>query len=283
MLASPPPSTDVKPDQGLLEAYLSGQQEQQPHLTTAAPRRTSYSLYYHNTQEPEVYPEFNWEEPSSVRLPDMGDQPAVSKGAGGVAVENKLDNDSPLALALPPYPGTASASPPSSSETFHSDGGTTTVEMGTGRQAAQDDLNAEEPLRVPHKRPRPPSLSPLDSRCFDRHRHTHFTSPHSSPGSLAGSAIKQKLKRENEDSSSLPPIVTREEIERSAAAAHDIAADLHFPAVHLQYPKRDSVTVDALGSSSVQRLPEANSTSVCTIFTQIVSLPQHLSNANYCT
>ncbi|KNZ53167.1 hypothetical protein VP01_331g2 [Puccinia sorghi] len=260
MLASPPSSTDVKPDQDLLEAYLRGQQHQH-HLTPAAPRRTSYSLYYHNTQEPEVYPEFNWEEHSSVRLSDMGDQPAVPQDADGVAVKKNLEYDSPFALALPPYPGTASASPPSSSETFHSDGGTATVEMSTGRQAPQDDLNAEEPLRVSHKRPRPPSLTQWDNRCFDKHRHSHFTSPHSSPGSLGGPVIKQ-VKRENEDCSSLPPIVTREEIERSGAAAHDIAADLQFPAAHLQYPRRDSVAVDALSSSSVQRLPEANSTSL---------------------
>lgn len=114
MLASPPSSTDVKPDQDLLEAYLRGQQHQH-HLTPVAPRRTSYSLYYHNTQEPEVYPEFNWEEHSSVRLSDMGDQPAVPQDADGVAVKKNLEYDSPFALALPPYPGTASASPPSSS------------------------------------------------------------------------------------------------------------------------------------------------------------------------
>jgi hypothetical protein len=108
MSASPPPSTDVKPEQGLSEPTLIEQPDQHP--TPAPPRRTSYSLYYHNTDEPEVYPEFNWPEHSSAQLSNMGD-PALSEND---AAENKADN-SPLALALEPYQGTASPSPPSSS------------------------------------------------------------------------------------------------------------------------------------------------------------------------
>jgi hypothetical protein len=107
MLASPLPSTDVKSDQSFSEVALIEQQ----HLTTAAPRRTSYSLYYYNTNEPEVYPEFNWENHSSVQMPNMGD-PSRSESN---AVEGKLRNNSPLASALEPYQGPAPASPPSSS------------------------------------------------------------------------------------------------------------------------------------------------------------------------
>ncbi|PLW56576.1 hypothetical protein PCANC_01469 [Puccinia coronata f. sp. avenae] len=241
---------DVKPEQGLSEPTLIEQPDQHP--TPAPPRRTSYSLYYHNTNEPEVYPEFNWPEHSSAQLSNMGD-PALSEND---AAENKADN-SPLALVLEPYQGTASPSPPSSrSETFISDVGTASGEVGFGRQAPQHDGQVEEILRVSNKRPRAPSLLQLDNRCFQRYCRPHVTSPHSSPGSVGSTAAKLK---ENVDSSGLPPIVTREEVDRGSAV-DDTTTELQVPATR-EYDKRVSVAVDALGDSSPSRA-DSNSTSL---------------------
>ncbi|KAA1115146.1 hypothetical protein PGT21_032375 [Puccinia graminis f. sp. tritici] len=246
MLASPLPSTDVTSDQSFSEVALIEQQ----HLTTAAPRRTSYSLYYHNNNEPEVYPEFNWENHSSIQLPNMGD-PSRSESN---AAEGKLHN-SPLASALEPYQGAAPASPPSSrSETFNSDGGNVNLEICAAPQVPQDDSQAQEPLRVSNKRPRPPCLSQLDSRCFERYPQPHLTSANSSPRSAA----EASLKKESEDLSSLPPIVTREEIERGVVSNSNKSV-LHVPTAHLERHKHDLVAIDALGNSSVRRTPEANS------------------------
>ncbi|WAR51887.1 hypothetical protein PtB15_1B323 [Puccinia triticina] len=249
MLASPLPSTDVKSDQSFSEAALIEPQ----HLIAAPPRRTSYNLYYHNTNEPYVYPEFNWQSHSTIQFPTMGDQPRSESDT----IESQLRN-SPLASALEPYHGPAPASTPSSrSDTFNSDAGHANLEMCIAPQAAQNDSKAEEPLQVSNKRPRSPSLSQLDNRCFERYHHPHGPSPNLSPPSAPQAPTP--LKKESEDLSSLPPIVTREEIERGTVGNTNKLA-LHVPAAHLEHHNHDSV-VDALENSSVRRSPEANSDS----------------------
>ena len=143
------------------------------------------------------------------------------------------------------------------SETFIADVGTASGDPSFGGQAPQHDGQAEEILRISNKRPRAPSLLHLDSRCFERYCRPHVTSPHSSPGSVGGTAFKLK---ESEDSSDLPPIVTREEVERGSA----VDDKLQVPPTH-EYDKRVSVAVDALRGSSSHRL-DSNSTSVCIKF-----------------
>jgi hypothetical protein len=120
----------------------------------------------------------------------------------------------------------------------------------------------------------------LDNRCFQRYCRPHVTSPHSSPGSVGSTAAKLK---ENVDSSGLPPIVTREEVDRGSAV-DDTTTELQVPATR-EYDKRVSVAVDALGDSSPSR-PDSNSTSVCMKF---FALPYALSSFSspmpdgYCT
>ncbi|PLW29732.1 hypothetical protein PCASD_15593 [Puccinia coronata f. sp. avenae] len=95
MSASPPPSIDVTPEQGLSEA-AGGQQHSAP------PRRTSYSLFYHNTNEPKVYPESNWEHPSA-QLPNLGDHHLVSPSSGNFS-DAAFSQSTQSRLVKPAYP-----------------------------------------------------------------------------------------------------------------------------------------------------------------------------------
>ncbi|KAI7967501.1 hypothetical protein MJO29_000778 [Puccinia striiformis f. sp. tritici] len=243
MLASPLPSTDVKSDQTFsAEATI---QQQQQHFATAATRRTSYSLYYHSTHEPDVYPEFNWEAHSTTHLSNMGD-PLRSQSDD---VDSKSHN-SPLASALELHQTTGSASPQSSgSETLNSDGGTASLEMCLVRQAPHDASRTEEPLRVSNKRPRP-SFSQLDRRCFERYRYAPEHSRSLSPSSADEKSLAPK--KENDDDSCLPPIVTREEIERGVDSI-DNNSVIQAPAAPLDRHKHDSTAIDALDNSSLRR------------------------------
>ncbi|KAH9466960.1 hypothetical protein Pst134EB_002000 [Puccinia striiformis f. sp. tritici] len=203
MLASPLPSTDVKSDQTFsAEATI---QQQQQHFATAATRRTSYSLYYHSTHEPDVYPEFNWEAHSTTHLSNMGDPLRSQSDDVDICPDHSSfvpHTDIELSLTNTLLRG---------SETLNSDGGTASLEMCLVRQAPHDASRTEEPLRVSNKRPRP-SFSQSDRRCFERYRYAPEHSRSLSPSSADEKSLAPK--KENDDDSCLPSIVTREEIER---------------------------------------------------------------------
>lgn len=262
MLASPPPSTDVKPDHRFPSAALA--QSQQSHLP-APPRRTSYSLYHHNTHEPSVYPEFNWENASHMKVPSFVHPPRSPNDA----MEKRLI-DSPQTAGLDPHNRTASASPPSSlSDTVNSDNANPSHEMHHIHPGPSHEEQAEQQSSVSTKRPRPPSLSQLDSRCFGRYPYPLLgVSGHSPPQGLASGA---GLEKECEDSSCLPPIVTREE--RDENGGNESKSVLLIPPPHLERPKSDYADggVDALDSSSMQRLTDTNQHSLPS--SELVSFP----------
>ncbi|POW14947.1 hypothetical protein PSTT_02537, partial [Puccinia striiformis] len=188
-------------------------------------------------------------------------------------VDSKSHN-SPLASALELHQTTCSASPQSSSvcpdhssfvphtdielsltntllrgsETLNSDGGTASLEMCLVRQAPHDASRTEEPLRVSNKRPRP-SFSQLDRRCFERYRYAPEHSRSLSPSSADEKSLAPK--KENDDDSCLPPIVTREEIERGVDSI-DNNSVIQAPAAPLD---RDRTCVFA-SSNPGPRLPQ---------------------------
>lgn len=95
---TPAPLADVTSDHRFPAAAMIEHHQ----LTNAGPRRASYSLYHSHTHEPEVYPEFNWDNHSNVKLCDPAHQPRHRTQLDSTGTQSNLVSPSPPSFQTSP-------------------------------------------------------------------------------------------------------------------------------------------------------------------------------------